>query len=286
LCEALLRNTRWLGKPCHLAEDRRVIFFCEDRSSTSRVRAAFKGSGMENRVVVLVLHRWAVGASLAELAKKTSAGLVVIDSVYPAVGDVNDQARADAFLGAIQALDVPVVVVHHEAKDGSSGTPAGVQRFRAAYRQTIRVKKCTQADSDRVLLELDVSGNDVPGKSAFTVAVGRRSLVAEIVESVPLPPGISPGRQRRAKRMAQDEKAAVLGALARKAGHVAGLRHTEYATAMLGGSRGNEKATEQTAVAAALGLTSITHRTVASLIQEYPDAFRSGLSSAEGTSAA
>jgi hypothetical protein len=282
LCAALLRGGEWLGEPTQFPADKRIIFLCEDRTSGGRVLKSFKDTVLEDQVIVRRLHRWEAGTSLDEVVDRTSAGLVVIDSVYPAVSDVNDQARADAFLSPVQALQVPAVVVHHEAKDSSSGTPAGVQRFRAAYRQTIRIRKCSPEGCDGLALDLDVSGNDVPGRTRYSVLVNRQSLATEIQSAGSADAPTGRESRRRAKRMNPEQKATELGRMAHEAGQAAGLPHTTYATALLGGSRGKEQKDKQLVVASALNLKSVTHHTVGNLIRDNLSAFEAGFAAVNG----
>lgn len=266
LCAALIDGDKtWLGGHVRFREDQRIIYFCEDRSSGERIKEAL-GS---DRVQVVGLHRWEAAQSIEPAVMRFGAGLVIVDSIYPAVGDVNEQARADVFLSVVQAVDVPVVVVHHEAKDGG-GSPAGVQRFAAAYRHTLKVGRCSVVDADEMQVEITVSGNDVPGKRKMTARLNRRTLTAEVVDEI----------TKKRSRLSGPERAAIFGAMARDQGLQAGLTHNLYATSLVGGSRGNEDPVRCSEISQRLDGRSVSHQTVANCIRDYSQAFNEGFTSA------
>ena len=159
---SLLKGQRWLDQPTALASDARVLFGCEDATTVRRVRHLFASEVAARRLAVTRLSTWdngrprLTGAKLKDL----NVGLVVIDTLFAAAGDANDQAIAANFVAALRDFEVPVLVVHHAPK-GSSLIPAGAQAYTAAYRHTITVRKA-EANYDRGVLTqwLDISGND------------------------------------------------------------------------------------------------------------------------------
>lgn len=269
LVEALLSGSDWFSRPTNLLPDSRIVYFCEDRNTASRVQRA---CGQSGRVYVVTLQTWHQGASLVNLVDRTGAGLVIIDSLYPAVDDVNDQSRSGVFLSALQSVSVPIIVVHHEAKGGKSG-PLGVQRFAAAYRQTIKVKTATPEADGWLGLDLHVTGNDVVPQR-YAVRVNRDSRAAELVAE----DGGDRFDRRRKRRLSKGEKASALGVLANEAELAPELNHNEIASALLGGARGHEDRAKQIAVASALGIAAGTvgHQAVANLIRDNPTEFKAG----------
>jgi len=271
LTQALLRSDeRWLGGEIAFPRNRRIVYFAEDASSATRVKQAFAGTNVEGRLVVLTLGRWETSGRLRDAVAKVGAVLVIVDSVYSAVGDVNEQARADAFLGVIHAARVPTVVVHHEGKDNGR-TPAGVQMFRAAYRHTLRVCRCTPADGGEMLLDLDVWGNDVPGHRSLSVRLNRNSLECEA-----LAPAENGGQAKRRRRQTVAERAEHYGAKAWEAGLAIDVDHNQCATVLLGGPRGREDPDLATEF-------GVKHLALGNAVRDHREDFKRGYQAAQSS---
>jgi hypothetical protein len=255
-----LLEGKWLGLPTALPPGFRILFGCEDRGSARRVRRAFDG---DPRVVVMQLDNWNT-AKMSSVIRRGQIGLVVLDSLYAIVSNVNDQEECGEFTRALQRLAVPVVVVHHQAKMGARG-PSGAQGYRAAYRQTIEVKQKSN-QGDELVLDLAISGNDVASTNKL-LQVNR--LDHRAVE-------VSSNKPTRAK-LSGPERAANLGRLALDRGlSVADLSHNDIAAKLVGGRQDQEDGGMSAEVAGVLGMAGVKFRTVANLIKDNLEAFMDG----------
>ena len=269
LALALTTGSKWLGQPTYLDPTKRILFFCEESTSLAAAEELLTNAG--DRIELLLPSHWGLDVPLARLVNDASVGVIIVDGVFPIVGDVNEQARADAFLSALRDAAVPSVVAHHEAK-GGGGTPVGVQAFGAAYRHTIRATACKSLGGGRMQVDLAVSGNDVAGMSKMTVLIHRQSLATSVgafEASEPEADSAASPRKRR-KRVSPTDRTRSLAQYAKCQGLSLdpNLSATDYATRLLGGARGHEDPDRQEAVKVALGGASARHQSVSNLIRD------------------
>jgi hypothetical protein len=250
---------------------RAILFGCEDIGSARKVRQAFSG---DRRVRVVQLTNWNPDG-MASVIEDLGVGLVVIDSLYAVVEDVNDQGECGSFTRAIQALDVPVLVVHHQPKMGTRRGPAGAQGYQAAYRHTIGVRQHPSQD-DELILDLAMTGNDV-APSTRRVRLNRTDYSVE---------SCTEGKTRAGRPSAEDRAAAVAELAWERQIPVAGRTHNEIAGDLVGGRQDSEDPRLALAVADALGLPSVKFRAVSNSIRLSRSAFDAAYASASRIPAA
>jgi len=280
-----LEGGYWQDRQTGLASDEAVLIMCESQDDAARAGTAL--ASFADRVLIALSTHWAVddaprfGKELREL----KVGLVVIDSAYRAVGDVNDQEQSSVFLDAVLSLGIPVAVVHHARKSKSHAEgPAGAQMWMAQYRHIMRV---SQDGNEPFAVKLAVhDSNSWPTRETYTIVIDWSTLVITSSERTlrVRATGGSSGTSRQ-RRTTGEQKATALGRLASRDGLPASLTPNEYATALLGGQRGQEEQAKQATVAGALGVKHITHRTVGNVIRKNSTAFQAGYESGSGVAA-
>ena len=249
----------WLGEVCQLPADAVILFGCEDADSARKVRRAFDG---ENRVKVFTLKNWNP-AGMAEVLQEGGVGLVILDSLYAIVTDLNDQSECGRFIKTLHSLDVPVVVVHHAAKGSTTGA-AGAQGYRAAYRHTIQLKIRT-SDGDASIIQLTTSGNDVQSASV-EIELNRTTFSVACVTNT--------RAKNKGSRLSQVDKSRALARVALARGVATDHRSSnDIASDLVGGRHGREDSTLSSEVAQALGFPSVKFRTVTNTIKNQRAAF-------------
>jgi hypothetical protein len=279
LCRALIDGASWLGVPTHFPNSMRILYLSEDNSTACELRKRFTASGHADRVLVGVLS-----GSLGDMTRLTrrpaDVGLIVIDSAYAAVPSEIDQEQAAGFIARIQGVKVPVVVIHHESSSGGD-KPAGSQRFKAAYRQTLRIKSVKSVGVSLMRLSISVTGNNTARRN-LAVDVDRVSLATSMSELDRLPDAAD-ARQRtkRSTRMDQAAKAYAAGAFARRLGISDCSTPGGYATALVGTDKApKQDRRSELRVLFGGGSAGVGHRTIRDLIGgEHATDFYEGLAS-------
>lgn len=278
LAKAALDGIEWAGYPTNLQPDRGVLFMCESDSGFHRARSLLR-----DRAIVGICRPWdwtdgGRRPDLATVVQRQRIGLVVIDSLFAIARDENDQAEAADVLAVLQGAGCPVIVIHHSPKAGGRAT--GVQRYSAAYRQTLDVERGV-VEGDRLALTVKVSGNDMAESERISVAIDWSSL-----DCTPLQARASEGRagssrprqRQRRTGLTAPERARLLGQEAAGLGVLPAASASAAATALVG-SKDQENPQLQDRLRA-LGLPAVSHRSVAELIRQEPDAYRSGYADA------
>jgi hypothetical protein len=275
-------ESTWFGVPVNFPSTKSILFGCEDNGGVQRARQL----GLCSRVLPFRLKTWD-SDDLPDLRRKAlegDVGLLIIDSLFSVVSSVNEQVEAGRLLNQLRSAGIPVVVVHHQSKgslDQAGKKPSGAQAYTAAYRNTITVAGRPRVETDgRMLMVLEVDGNDVPRKETLNVEINRNTLTTARVTDLPVGP--SPLKQPKVNRLAG------LARLAADRSLPPDLDHNEYARRLVGGSQNQEDPALAVECAQAMGSKQprVKFKTVSDAIRRDLKAFQTLVAEASAVSTA
>jgi hypothetical protein len=263
-------STEWNGYRVEFQATEKVLFYAENRRGYQRAKAlqhAYPG-----RVIVLQTeHLRTTDVSHAEVTRliaEESVGLIVIDSAFRAVGDLNDHARATDFTNELGLYGVPILVIHHSPKPFQGNPdperPSGSQAWDSAYEQLIHLSSQRPSGYQT----LTIRGNDVPEKYRVDVVIDHDSLSVTRYDGP-----ISSSRRKaesssKPQRLADGEQAAILARLSHAQGIDGRLNHNQITSQLLGGTRsGGQDAARQRAVSEALGGVASGFRSISDKVR-------------------
>jgi hypothetical protein len=257
--KAALAGQDWLGYPTALQPGRAILVICE----TDVYKDEFNARGWDGWAKAVTADEFTgVDTNFAQKLRDWNIGLLIVDSVHRIV-DPNDSQLAPKFVNNLEALGIPVVLIHHEAKNMNNGKPAGNVAFENAYRHYLWVQSCVadEATSD-MYLTIQVRGNDIPGKHGLFVRVNKRSLESELINDSPVTPGAQrEGRKGKAGR--PDKSAERRDVLA---GYVAREKITPQPSWDHNDWKRAVAATGLDNVAAALGMKTVSEKWIARIV--------------------